>query len=95
MNLTRCYEFSTDMDMFDELCQLARIILACAALFKMQIFFYPLKYFFRRLDSNDISQLDPFVFSALPSLRQLRLDVNRLSSIPQEALSRVNTLEVL
>ena len=49
----------------------------------------------RRLDSNDISQLDPLVFTGLPSLRQLRLDVNRLSSVPHEALSRVTTLEVL
>lgn len=49
----------------------------------------------RRLDSNDISQLDPLVFTGLTSLRQLRLDVNRLSSVPHEALSHVTTLEVL
>ena len=49
----------------------------------------------RRLDSNDISQLDPLVFTGLTSLRQLRLDVNRLSTVPHEALSHVTTLEVL
>ena len=56
---------------------------------------YGLKYVYRRLDSNEITSLEPLVFNALTSLRHLRLDVNRLSSIPSEALAKLISLEVL
>ena len=49
----------------------------------------------RRLDLNEMSQMEPLTLAKLTSLRHLRLDVNRFDSIPSAALSYLTKLEVL
>lgn len=52
-------------------------------------------YCARRLDLNEIRQLEPLAMAKLTSLRHLRLDVNRFDSVPSATLSHLNELEVL
>ena len=49
----------------------------------------------RRLDLNEMDQLDPLSLQGLASLRHLRLDVNRLTAVPQKALAHLKQLEIL
>lgn len=65
------------------------------SLLPINLFVTMFAYCARRLDLNEIRQLEPLAMAKLTSLRHLRLDVNRFDSVPSATLSHLNELEVL
>lgn len=50
---------------------------------------------FRQLDQNHLTEIDDRCFDQLSQLKNLRLENNKLTKVPKQALSLVPTLEGL